>query len=233
MIIDFHSHVLPGMDDGSESVAQSLQMLRLLAQQGVTHVVATPHFYAHQDTPDAFLARRAESEASLRAAMAGCDGLPELLMGAEVHYFPGISEAAAVRGLTIGGKSCMLLEMPEYAWTASMYREMEQLKSKQGITPILAHVDRYMGPWHNRDLPKRLARLPVAVQVNGAFFLRRSTRGLALKLLRQGFVHLLGSDCHNVTTRRPNLGEAAALIRRHLGEETLQRVYADSCELLR
>lgn len=232
-MIDFHSHVLPGMDDGSESVAQSLQMLRLSARQGVTCVVATPHFYAHRDTPERFLARRARSEAQLRAAMEGCEGLPALLVGAEVHYFPGISQAEAVRNLTIGEKSCMLLEMPEEAWSASMYRELEQLHSRQGILPLIAHVDRYMGLLHNRDLPKRLAQLPVAVQANGSFFLRRSTRGRAMKLLRQGYIHLLGSDCHNLTTRKPNLGEAAALICRHLGKETLQRVYADSCRILR
>ena len=70
MTIDFHSHVLPGVDDGSATVEESLRMLRLQAEQGVTHVVATPHFYPMQDSPNRFLERRAKTEKRLRQAMA-------------------------------------------------------------------------------------------------------------------------------------------------------------------
>ena len=56
-MVDFHTHILPQMDDGSQSVEQTLQMLSFLADQGVKTVVATPHFYAHRDQPDAFLAK--------------------------------------------------------------------------------------------------------------------------------------------------------------------------------
>ena len=59
-VIDFHSHILPGIDDGSKNVEESLQMLRMMAKQGITHVVATPHFYPQHDTPESFLKRRAD-----------------------------------------------------------------------------------------------------------------------------------------------------------------------------
>ena len=61
-IIDFHSHILPGIDDGSESVEQSIAMLRMEAEQGITHVVATPHFYPRHDTPQRFLQRRKDAD---------------------------------------------------------------------------------------------------------------------------------------------------------------------------
>ena len=63
---DFHSHVLPCLDDGSVSVEQSIEMLRAEAEQGITHVIATPHFYAGRTTPERFLEKRERSEAMLR-----------------------------------------------------------------------------------------------------------------------------------------------------------------------
>ena len=61
-MIDFHSHILPGIDDGSKSVEMSIKMLRREAQQGISRVVATPHFYPQTDNPERFLRRRAEAE---------------------------------------------------------------------------------------------------------------------------------------------------------------------------
>lgn len=222
-VIDFHSHILPGIDDGSPSMEMSVAMLRMEAEQGVTHVVATPHFYAQQDTPDRFLARRAEAEARLRDAMASNEGFPKILVGAEVYYFPGIGESDRIFDLTIAGKSCILLEMPDYTWTTSMYRDLENLYAR-GLTPVLAHIDRYVGPCRNWDILKRLEQLPVAVQANASFFLRRSTATMAKRLLKNNKIHLLGSDCHNMTTRKPNLGDAMDRIRHRLGEEAILRV---------
>ena len=87
MIGDFHSHILPGVDDGSTSLEESLAMLTLEAEQGVRHVVATPHFYAHHDTPEAFLSRRAAAEAMLREALKDHPELPGFTVGAEVYFF--------------------------------------------------------------------------------------------------------------------------------------------------
>ena len=119
-VIDFHSHILPGIDDGSKNVEESLQMLRMMAKQGITHVVATPHFYPQHDTPERFLRRRAEAEAALREAMAGENDLPELSIGAEVYYFRGISDSNAIKELTVDHKKCILIEMPSAPWTQTM-----------------------------------------------------------------------------------------------------------------
>ena len=66
MVTDFHTHVLPGMDDGSASLSESIAMLREAFQQGITHVVATPHFYPQKDSPEEFLRRRQVAEDRLR-----------------------------------------------------------------------------------------------------------------------------------------------------------------------
>lgn len=226
---DFHTHILPRTDDGSQSLEMSLAMLKLEAEQGIRRVVATPHFYPHRDSPERFLERRCRAEETLREAMADCPGLPELELGAEVAYFPGISESDRIARLTMGGGRYILLELPGGTWTDSVYRELENLWRKQGLIPIIAHVDRYVRPLATRGIPERLEELPVLVQANASFFLRGSTRRLALRMLRKGQIHLLGSDCHNMDSRKPNLGAAVQRIRNELGNRAVAQIgsYAD------
>lgn len=231
-MIDAHSHILPGIDDGSTSVEESISMLRLSAEQGVDHVIATPHFYAHHDKPERFLKKRAEAEAVLRQEMSQHEGLPRLSVGAEVYFFSGISDSELINQLTIDKKRCILIEMPSVPWTDSMFRELEDIHRKQGLTPVIAHVDRYIRPFHTHKIPERLAELPVLVQANASFFLHPSTSGIATRLLRNDQIHLLGSDCHDLESRKPNLGAVAALIKKRLGEDVLARVSAYGHELL-
>lgn len=225
MVIDFHSHVLPGIDDGSASVEESLGMLRASAQQGITCLMATPHFYAHRDNPEHFLKRRKEAELRLREAMEKEDGLPELIVGAEVRYFRGISQSDAVFQLTYEGTKALLVEMPESRWTEAMYRELEDIWTNHKITPVIAHLDRYIGPFRDHGIPKRLEELPVLVQANASFFLRSRTSDMAIRMLKAGQIHLLGSDCHNMDNRPPNLGPALEYIEKRLGLDALQWIH--------
>lgn len=229
---DFHSHILPGIDDGSSSVEESVAMLRMEAKQGIGCVVATPHFYARHDDPERFLVRRAAAMERLQMETVWQEGLPQILLGAEVHYFPGMSDSEALAGLTIDKKRCILIEMPPAPWTPQMYRELEWVYTKQGLTPIIAHLDRYISPFRAHGIPARLEELPVLVQANASFFLRSSTASFALRLLRQGKIHLLGSDCHNLTDRAPNLGAAAQAIERRLGHAALEWIQSQEQQVL-
>lgn len=222
MLTDVHSHILPGMDDGSGSVEESLEMLRMARDQGVRDMAATPHFYPRRDTPEGFLKRREAAWKVLKEAVAGEEKLPRIHLGAEVYFFSGISDCEALSRLTIGGKRCILLEMPYGPWTEPMYREIEGIAVKQGLTPVIAHVDRYIRPFRTRNIPERLAELPVLVQANASFFREGGTRRMALKMLRKGQIHVLGSDCHGSRHRRPDLGEAETVIREKLGPGMLE-----------
>ena len=231
-VIDFHSHVLPGIDDGSQSLEESIALLRMQKQQGINCVVATPHFYAHHDTPEAFLKRRAHAENKLREEMQKYPDLPELKIGAEVYFFKGISDSDVISELTIDSKRCILVEMPVSPWTESAYRELEGLYVKRGIVPIVAHIDRYITRFRTFGIPKRLSELPVVVQANAEFFLNRSTSSMALRMLKNDGIQLLGSDCHNLRTRKPDIGEALALIRQRLGDDAIARINACERDLL-
>lgn len=216
---DFHSHVLPGIDDGSSSLEESLEMLEMETAQGITHVVATPHFYAREDRLEAFLTRRAKAEEILRKAMEKYPGMPRLSIGAEVHFFRGMSSSEAISELTITGKRCILIEMPQPPWTEEMYGELVKIRENFDVLPVIAHVDRYMTPWRSYGIPGRLAQMPVLVQANASFFQKHRTRTMALKMLKKGQIHLLGSDCHNVRERPPQLGQTMEIIRKTLGQE--------------
>lgn len=224
MIADMHTHVLPEMDDGSACVKESISMLRETANCGIRVMTATPHFYADTDTMDAFLDRRNRSAQILKKEMKKHRGLPQIKLGAEVHFFQGMSDSDVLQRLTIDGKCCILVEMPHMVWTAGMYEELAQIRNKQGLIPVIAHVDRYIGLFHNRGIVEQLEKLPVLVQANADFFLNRFTSPTAMRLLRRERIHLLGSDCHNMDRRKPNLGEAVEKIRSHLGQSALDRI---------
>ena len=223
-IIDFHSHILPGIDDGSQNVEESIALLRKEAEQGITHVVATPHFYPQHDTPERFLKRRAEAETILREEMSKHTGLPEVSVGAEVYFFSGISDCDGILPLTIDKKQCILIEMPLGPWPEKVYQELEGMYNKQNLLPIVAHVDRYFGRFRTYGIPERLSQLPVLVQANADFFLDKATRAKALRMLKKDQIHLLGSDCHNLSSRSPKLMEAVTLIEKRLGSSAIREV---------
>lgn len=223
-VIDFHTHVLPGIDDGSASVEESASMLRVEAGQGIRYVIATPHFYPQHDTPRRFLERRARAMAQLLGEMPPEHDLPQVILGAEVYFFRGMSQSDQLERLTIGEKSCILIEMPPPPWTEEMYRELEQIWLNKGIIPIIAHIDRYVRPFRTYGIPERLAQLPVLVQANADFFLKKSTASMALRLLKADRIHLLGSDCHNMVSRKPNVQMAVEMIRSKLGDGAIRRI---------
>ncbi len=223
-VVDFHCHILPGIDDGSSSVEESVVMLQQEASHGIEHVIATPHFYAHRDNLSMFIENRERSEQLLRETMAKHSGLPQLGVGAEVYFFTGISESREISSLAISSTNCIMVEMPQPPWTEAMYRELEQLHTKRGLIPIIAHIDRYITRFRTFGINEKLAELPVFVQANAEFFLHRQTKSIALRMLRNGKIHLLGSDCHNLHSRSPNLSEAAKLIGERLGAPAIERI---------
>lgn len=222
MVTDFHTHILPHVDDGASSTAESSQMLDCIAAQGVRRVVFTPHFYANHDTPQRFFQRR--EKAFARLVQHRRENWPELHMGAEVHYFEGISDCDALDALTVGGTRCVLVEMPSGKWNSRMLQELEGIRKKRGITPIIAHIDRYLPRFSSKKLLDQLAQMPVLIQANADFFIQRSTRRQALKMLQSGHIHLLGSDCHNMASRKPNLDQAVEQITQKLGREPIDGI---------
>lgn len=208
-MIDLHSHVLPGMDDGSKNVEESLAMLKASADQGIRCMAATSHFYPEENSPEVFLRRR---EAAFQQLAAARDGdLPHLFPGAEVYYFDGISRNAEIGALCIEGTSLLLLEMPFMTWSGRMVTEIRQLQNRSDTTVMLAHVERYLS-YQKKNVWEELLDCGVLMHCNASFFLSWKTKRKALRMLKQGKIHFVASDCHNVTTRPPRIGEALKVI---------------------
>ena len=219
-IIDMHCHILPGVDDGARDVETSLAMLEASRAQGVQYMVATPHFYATRDRVDTFLDRRREAWETLKSRM-GAD-YPGIVLGAEVAFFRGISRAERLEALKIEGTDCILLEMPFRPWSEDDVDEVSEILEKHGYTIILAHIERYLAMRGNADYIGNLLELPVLAQINAESLLDWRQRGKLIKMVRNGQVHLLGSDCHGIHHRPPNLSEGREILRKKTGTEYLR-----------
>ena len=204
-MIDFHSHILPGIDDGSRDTDESLELLRMCSEQGVTKIAATPHFYPDYDTPERFLKRRRESMLHLKERLD--DGAPEIILGAEVYYFAGISSNESIGDLRLGNTGILLLEMPFAKWSSSMISEILDLHGRNGISVMIAHIERYLD-FQNDDVWESLLKHGVIIQSNAEFFTNWRTKRRALRMFRSGMIHVLGSDCHNTKDRTENMGKA-------------------------
>lgn len=210
MMIDIHTHILPQIDDGSRSVIESEQMLEEIAGQGIETIIATPHFYAWDNTIEDFLYQRERAMRRLKKERRS--EYPRILMGAEVYYFDGMSRCADIKALCIEGSKMLLMEMPFDKWTRRMLREISELQLRHGIRVVLAHIERYLDIQKNKDVWEELLSMGVWMQCNAEFFISLRTRYKAKRMLRQGKIHLLGSDCHNMDTRRPCMGTAMKII---------------------
>ena len=233
MRVDFHSHVVPGVDDGSKNTDMSLQMLRSMRQQGTDLVVATPHFYMGRTAPEEYLEKISDACYLLREAIEKSgEEVPQMVLGYEVYYFKGISQANFINLFTIGNSSYILLELPTRPLTNADVEDIYRIRANLGLTPFLAHVERYLAFEHFDFLQDMIRQGELLAQVNADSLLRWSTRKKALEFLKSGSAQFVGSDAHNIEQRAPHLGEAMAMIEKKAGKELVQRIDRDSEKLI-
>ena len=220
--IDFHSHILPGVDDGSQSLEMTREMLIQSGDAGVDLMVATPHFYGHRHTLEEFLDRRHQARQAVSTIIT--PEMPGVRLGAEVAFYAGLEELDGLEQLCIQGTNVLLLEMPFAPWTEFEWNVLAALTLDRDLKVVLAHFERYYEYQKDPRLPDRLKELFLYLQINAGTLLTRNKRGRWLDWLAQGDAHLLGSDTHNLTTRAPNLGQARDLVRKKLGSQVLERI---------
>ena len=207
-MIDLHSHVLPGLDDGPRTLDEAVEILRAAAAEGVRTLVATPHVREDYPTePD-------EMEAALASLRELGDGL-DLRGGGEIalDWIPEL-ERAELERFTLGGSRTVLLEFPYFGWPLDLPEILFRLTA-QGFRPVLAHPER------NADViaaPERLRPLVESgtlVQITSASLegrLGKTFRASALDLVERGLAHVLASDAHTVAIRAYGLRAGAEAI---------------------
>lgn len=231
-MIDFHSHVLPGMDDGSPNTDTSMKMLELMRLDGIDTVIATPHFYGERESMDSFLKRRNVCVQHLKRKY-DSEQFPKIAIGAEVAYFEGISKAEDLNKLCIAGTNLLLLEMPFCNWNERIFNEVKKLAGSKDFHLILAHIERYPSYQKRDSYFEDVLGLDVTCQCNAGPLLSWSKRKQVLRYFESGQAKLLGSDCHNLESRKPNLGEGRKILEKKLGKNILDRIDADGKDLIK
>lgn len=156
---------------------------------------------------------------------------PKILLGAEVAFFQGISRAERITDLVLEGTNLLLLEMPFSTWNDSDLQEVDELMSKRGLRVIIAHLERFLKLPGNKPYVKKLLEMPVLVQINAESLTDRKSRRMVLKLFRTGKAQLLGSDCHGVNHRIPNLYEGRRVLESKLGSVFLEKLDLEASSL--
>jgi protein-tyrosine phosphatase len=225
-VIDIHSHVLWDLDDGADTMEDSLSMLRAAAADGTTDIVATPHCNAQYVYDAELVARRM----AILAANAG--GQPKIHRGCEFHLnYDNLDRLLRGHALyTINGGRYLLLECPDFHVGKHTEAVLERLVDA-GLVPILAHPER------NPVLQQSISRLDrwvefgcltqvTSLSITGAF--GSPPRAAAMRFLDRGLVHIVASDAHDPTRRHPCMSQARELVRRRAGEDAAELLFRET-----
>ena len=189
LTLDYHAHVLPGCDHGSDSVETSRKQLAMAAAARVRTVCATPHFYPHKESIPSFLQRREASARLLRENLTA--DAPQLQLGAAVLICDGMERLDGLPRLCRSETNELLLEMPFYQWPEAIWDTLYALCERRDIKIVLAHAERYPP-----EAIEQLIRDNVALQLNSECLTRPLHRKRYLTWIKNGSVKYLGSDIH-------------------------------------
>lgn len=231
MIVDFHSHFLPAIDDGADSPKTSVQMVNISKSQGVDILVATPHLLINNSPLHAAVAKRAAAyEAFKTEAEKTNFSYPAIKLGFEVRNAPGLLDAGDLDSLCIEGTKTILLEMPMSQWQDPLFENIETLIQK-GYTVLLAHIERYLSNDRLEDVG-RLLDMDVYSQVSASAFVSKQNRDMLFEMLENDMFHVLGSDAHNIFSRASFMDIAYRVISSHIGQKYIDKINENSAILL-
>ncbi len=227
MRIDFHSHILPGMDDGAADLKESLAMLKMLSESKVDAVVLTPHFYRQNERISSFLKRREEAFEKLSEAASEIKSCPELILGAEVYFYPSLSSDPDFHKLCIENTGYILLELPFEQFHDNFYSSYAKFSNNCEQKIIFAHIERYLSFGNSPDDIMRLFEYGNALcQMNCSSLAEASLmkKKTMLRFISDGLISAVGTDAHSIAHRPPMYGKAEKLIVSKCGQQSFDRI---------
>jgi len=231
-MIDLHAHLLPGIDDGAQTLEESRAIARAAVTDGVDAIAATPH--VRSDFPTT-VEQMERGVAELRADF-DREGIPvQVLHGGEIDLeaLRGL-EAETVRRFTLAQTGVhLLLEFPYSGWPLGLDQEIFSLRAA-GLSPLLAHPERNAEVQARPERLEELVRLGASVQITAASLegrLGKPSREASFRLLELGLVDVLASDLHTPAVREARLGAAVEALKdpglaRHLTEDAPRAIVA-------
>ena len=223
---DVHTHILPEVDDGAVSMSMTMEMLQRAYNQGIHNIIATPHYIkGHKNLPIETLKQRLQ-EVQKEAAKISPD--IRLFLGNELYYSGSVLEdVQSGQAATLAGSDYVLIEFDVTVEYKELYKALRKAV-EMGYRPILAHMERYECLFKKYDRIEELRSMGSYLQMNagsviGGMFDSRAS--YCRKLIQSGYIHLLGSDCHNMEHRPPRMKDAVeALRKKKVSEDILERI---------
>lgn len=164
-LVETHCHILPGIDDGAKDTEISLQMIKMLQEQGAHKIIATPHYYSDTISLADFVSKRDEALSKLNAALP--DDAPEIIPAAEVFISRFLFRNEDLTPLSFGKENYILIEHPfSCPFEDEHYERLLSLCCDYRLTPILAHIERYQALMSNPDKLDRLLDMGCLAQAN-------------------------------------------------------------------
>jgi protein-tyrosine phosphatase len=222
-MIDIHTHILPGLDDGAADWEETLRLARAAVQEGITAVVATPH---HANGKYTNAAKEVVQLAEQAGKRLNDEGIPlQVLHGQEIRIHDGLLEAWDLGELlTLGGSRYLLIELPSSNVPKHMGEFMHEL-AVLGLIPIIAHPERNAAIARDPRLLEQLVDAGAVAQVTTHSLLGGFGRGVektAWTLCGRGLIHLVSSDAHHPERRGFRLNEAYEAVRKRLGDSSVR-----------
>ncbi|MBQ9375365.1 MAG: histidinol-phosphatase [Ruminococcus sp.] len=230
MIIDMHSHILPGIDDGSRNVEESVKLLDSFAERGIDLVVATPHFYCEEQSINRFLEKRNKAYEELKPHLK--PEHPKILLGAEVLYSPILVGNDDISKLAIEGTDFVLFEMPYQRLTEDIIENVSKIVNFMDIKLLIAHIERYLYFTSFSELSE-LMDLDVIGQINVKSLMKSSSKRACFKLIKNGYVHALGTDYHRIDRPCSHVDEAYKILDKKFGEGYTDHLMHNALEILK
>ena len=227
VFFDIHSHILPEIDDGAQSFEESIELLELMQKQGITHVMATPHFYPQEDNLTDFSEKISIAFANLEDEVIKRN-LPKIYLGCEMLYFQGIGQSNSLPVLCISGSRYLLLELTDHCISETLFQELREIKNNHNIIPIIAHVERYHKAKNYKKFLKFISEEKILTQINASSVLMPAFKRTIKKLLKENLVQFIATDTHSLNERPPMLAPALKLISDLYGVEYSHRFIKNS-----
>lgn len=226
---DIHCHILPRVDDGSNSTGMSKDMLQIARKNGIKHIVLTPHYMIGR-----FEATRKEVYEQYQLFLARVEEeFPdiEFFFGREIFFGEDVPELLQENIIsTMNDTDYVLVEFHPSAGAAYILESIYKVQ-QAGYTPILAHIERYPELMGKMKMIEQVVESGAYIQVNASSLtgmMGNGTRRQLLKMIKKGLVHFVATDAHSNRTRAPYLEECVRLLEKKLGPEYVERLLIEN-----
>lgn len=233
-MIDIHTHILPGLDDGADSLEESLALAQQASQNGITTVVATPHHYARGFYSEA---EQIKHEVAKLTEELEKRNIPlEVLAGQEVRVYDNLLEDLETgRLVTIASSPYLLVEFPSSkvpSQVEDLFHELRLL----GITPVIAHPERNSELANNIDYLSELVGAGALAQLTSSSIIGakgKKLQKISLEMCKKGLIHFIASDAHHSTMRPFDLKQGYEVIGKQLGQAVVDYYQLNAERLIR